>query len=313
MRIPKIFVSEKEKRFNKRAYVKSKASKNLDGLLKSCEKFLEKQKNMQGIEAKYETGFGVAEEDRMWYTKLCYTKKDLQNLVEELTVDEKNDCHLGVYVSVLLNKLIREKDVIVLKPKAMLTGLGTGLKTGTLIIKGDVADQTGLYLCGGKIIVEGNAENATGSGMTLGEIELRGNAKYFTGRGLRGGRITVLKSVKGFTGSHMVAGDIIIHGDTEECTGEFMSGGSILVKGSTTKYFLGEFMAGGVITVELDAGNLTGSCMEEGLIIVGGNVGPLVGANSKGGGIRVGGKIETIGQWCKAKIYQKDILILPTT
>lgn len=311
MKIPKTFVSEKELGLNK-VYVKSKSSKNLDNLLRGCENFLEKQKSMQGIEAKYEAGFRAAEEDRMWYTKLCYTKKDLQNLVEELTVDEENDCHAGVYVSVLLNNLIREKEVIVLKPKAALTGLGAGMRTGTLVIKGDVADNTGIYLRGGKVIVEGNAGRGTGHCMGLGEIQVRGHSKGWTGYGVQGGKITIFGNDGGFVGSHMRGGEIIIYGDAEECVGEFMSGGSILIKGSTTKYFLGEFMSGGMINVGLDAGRLTGSCMEGGIIIVGRDVGPLVGASSKGGEIRICGKIETIGQQCKAKIYQKDVLIYPT-
>lgn len=311
MKIPTIFIT-KEQGLEKKFYIKSKKSKNLDKLLRSCENFLEKQKNIESRDQKYGIGYEIAQEEKLFYTKLCYTKKDLQNLVEEINVDEENDSYLGIYVSVLLNKLIQEKDVIVFKPKSRLTGLGTGLERGKVIIKGDVADCTGVYLRGGKLIVEGNAGNCTGYCMTSGEIEIRNGAGGWTGMGLCGGRITVFGSVKGFTGSHMGAGEIIIYGDDEECTGEFMGGGSILVKGSTTKYFLGQFMTGGIINVDLDAGRLTGSCMDGGLIIVGRDVGPLVGAHSKGGEIRIGGKIETIGQWCKAKVYQKDVLIWPT-
>ncbi|MBM3200740.1 hypothetical protein FJZ53_07410 [Candidatus Woesearchaeota archaeon] len=309
MKVPKTFIQKKGQEFDKKIYIKSKASKSLDILLRSCEKFLEQQRITQGVEEKYNTGFKIAKDDHMWYTKLCYTKKDLQNLVGELTSYEENDRYTGVYVSVLLNNIIQERDVIVLKPKAMLTGLGTGLSKGTLIIKGDVADNTGIYMSGGKIVIEGNARTGTGHCMAFGDIRVRGYAKGWTGYGMRGGRITVSGNDGGFVGSHMQRGEIVIYGDAEECVGEFMSGGSILIKGSATKYSLGHFMMGGIISIELDAGELTGSCMEDGLIIIGRDVGPLVGANSKGGEIRINGKIETTGQRCKAKVYQKGELV----
>jgi len=255
---------------------RKKFPKKLDALLDGCQEFLQKTEKYGGnIHDLYKAGEELA-------SKLSYTKNDLEILCQEITIPEtevsKNpyapdsflgprEQYLGLYIAALTNKIIREQDILILKPKAKLFGLGAFLKKGRIIIEGDTRGGVGYHMSGGGIIVNGNAKDYVGAGMEGGEIRVNGNVEHGLGTFMKGGKIIVEGSAKNNAGAYLKRGEIRIGGDVEKYTAQGMRGG---------------------------------------LMTIGGNAGRSTGFLMNGGTVIVYGRIEDISEDCKGKIIQKN-------
>lgn len=131
--------------------------------------------------------------------------------------------------------------------------IGAGMKSGRLVIDGDVGQHLGAGMSGGEILVEGDAGDWVGPEILGGRIIIRGNAGHLAGSAYRG-------SAMG-----MLGGEIIIHGDAKNEIGHGMRRGLIVIGG--------------------DAGDFTGVNMLSGTIIVLGKPGIRTGAGMKRGTI----------------------------
>lgn len=137
--------------------------------------------------------------------------------------------------------------------------IGSSMKNGEIIIKGDVGMHLGEEMKGGKITVYGNVAAWAGSMMKNGVIEIHGNAGSYlaapyrgSSTGMQDGKISVFGNVGHETGAHMKKGTIKIYGNSGQFTGFRMQNGTIYVQG--------------------DCDERVGACMADGKIIVGGNL-----------------------------------------
>ncbi len=140
--------------------------------------------------------------------------------------------------------------------------IGMNMKTGEIVINGNVGMHLGEKMSGGKITVNGDAGQWAGSTMKKGLIEIHGNAGDYLASPYRG----VSEGMKG--------GKIVVDGNVGSDSGCYVRGGLIKIKGSAGP-FLGFHMSDGTIHVEK-------------------NVGPRIGANMVGGKIVVSGSVEAI-------------------
>ncbi|MGQ9507476.1 MAG: formylmethanofuran dehydrogenase subunit C, partial [Candidatus Bathycorpusculaceae bacterium] len=97
--------------------------------------------------------------------------------------------------------------------------IGASMKSGEIIIYGDVGMHLGEEMKGGKITVHGNVGGWAGSMMKGGTIEIHGNASDYLGapyrgssEGMHGGKIVVYGNVGNEAGAHMRKGVIKIYG-----------------------------------------------------------------------------------------------------
>ncbi|MGC8939845.1 MAG: formylmethanofuran dehydrogenase subunit C [Candidatus Bathyarchaeia archaeon] len=135
--------------------------------------------------------------------------------------------------------------------------IGTGMRSGEIIVKGDAGMHLGEEMRGGKITVYGNVLGWAGSMMKGGTIEIHGNASDYLGAPYRG-------STEGMRG-----GKIIVHGNVGNEAGAHMRNGIIKVYGSAGQ-FAGLRMREGTIYIQRDAETRIGACMKGGKIVVGG-------------------------------------------
>jgi formylmethanofuran dehydrogenase subunit C len=142
--------------------------------------------------------------------------------------------------------------------------IGMGMKSGEIVINGNVGMHLGEKMAGGKIIVNGNAGQWAGSSMKNGLIEIHGNANDYLASPYRG-------STDGMKG-----GKIIVDGDVGADSGTYLQGGLIKIKGNNTGQFLGFHMSNGTIHVEKNASTRSGANMTGGKIIVSGTVEELM-------------------------------------
>ena len=140
--------------------------------------------------------------------------------------------------------------------------IGMGMKTGEIVINGNVGMHLGEKMSGGKITVNGDAGQWAGSVMKKGLLEIHGNAGDYLASPYRG----ISEGMKG--------GKIVVDGDVGSDSGCYVRGGLIKIKGNAGP-FLGYHMSDGTIHVEK-------------------NVGPRIGANMVGGKIVVSGSVEAI-------------------
>jgi formylmethanofuran dehydrogenase subunit C len=140
--------------------------------------------------------------------------------------------------------------------------IGMNMKTGEIVINGNVGMHLGEKISGGKITVNGDAGQWAGSTMKKGLIEIHGNAGDYLASPYRG----VSEGMKG--------GKIVVDGNVGSDSGCYVRGGLIKIKGNAGP-FLGFHMSDGTIHVEK-------------------NVGPRIGANMVGGKIVVSGSVEAI-------------------
>lgn len=137
--------------------------------------------------------------------------------------------------------------------------VGQGMKSGEIVINGDVGLHTGERMAGGKITISGNTGGWTGSEMKAGTIEVQGNAGDYTASPYRG------------SSTGMKGGLIIVGGNVGTDVGCYLNGGIIKIKGNAGR-FLGYHMSDGAIYVEKQCTIRAGACMTGGKIILAGQV-----------------------------------------
>jgi formylmethanofuran dehydrogenase subunit C len=137
--------------------------------------------------------------------------------------------------------------------------VGQGMKTGEIVVNGNIGMHTGEKMNGGKITVNGNSGGWTGSEMKKGTIEIHGDAGDYTASPYRGNDLG------------MKGGLITVDGNVGTDVGCYLKGGVIKIKGNAGR-FLGFHMSEGVIYVEKDCDVRTGALMTGGKIVVGGKL-----------------------------------------
>ncbi|MCL2359273.1 MAG: formylmethanofuran dehydrogenase subunit C [Nitrososphaerota archaeon] len=135
--------------------------------------------------------------------------------------------------------------------------VGQAMKSGEIVINGNIGMHTGEKMAGGKIVVNGNAGGWTGSEMKKGAIEIHGDGGDYIASPYRGNDLG------------MKGGLITIDGNVGTDVGCHLKGGIIKIKGSAGR-FLGYHMTDGVIYVEKDCDVRAGACMTGGKIVIGG-------------------------------------------
>jgi len=111
-----------------------------------------------------ETAYTTAEE---LTGSINYTLPDIEEFSKTIT---KHNKYTGYFISVLINKIITNKDTIILETSQPIDCIGTRLKKGTLIIKEQVGNYTGMMMKGGNIIIEGKTGHSPGYKKTGGKI-----------------------------------------------------------------------------------------------------------------------------------------------
>lgn len=137
--------------------------------------------------------------------------------------------------------------------------VGQAMKTGEIVVNGNIGMHTGEKMAGGKITVNGNAGGWTGSEMKKGIIEIHGDAGDYTASPYRGNDLG------------MKGGLITVDGNVGTDVGCYNQGGVIKIKGNAGR-FLGFHMSDGAIYVEKDADVRTGALMHGGKIVIGGKM-----------------------------------------
>jgi formylmethanofuran dehydrogenase subunit C len=166
-----------------------------------------------------------------------------------------------------LGDLFKIEDANAVSPSITINGdvsevrkIGTGMKTGEILINGNVGMHLGEKMAGGKITVNGDAWQWAGSAMKKGLIEIHGNAGDYLASPYRG------------TTEGMKGGKIVVDGDVGNDSGAYLHGGLIKIKGNNIGQFLGFHMSDGTIHVEKNARSRIGANMTGGKIIVSGVV-----------------------------------------
>ncbi|RLI11906.1 formylmethanofuran dehydrogenase subunit C [Candidatus Bathyarchaeota archaeon] len=145
--------------------------------------------------------------------------------------------------------------------------VGFEMRSGRIIVEGDIGLLTGEHMRGGTIEIHGSAGSWLGARMLGGRIEVHGSAGDYVGSAYRGAR------------DGMKDGCIIIHGNAGSELGNYMRGGTIEVQGSVG-LFPGIHMQGGAILVHGDCEGRPGAFMRDGKLIICGHVpGVLPGFN----------------------------------
>src|SRR4030042_4243776 len=154
----------------------------------------------------------------------------------------------------------KTETIIVINGNASkLKRIGSRMKKGEIVIRGDVGMHLGVEMRGGKISVFGNAGGWAGSMMSNGSIEVHGNVGDYLASPYRG-------STKGMHG-----GRIVVHGNAGNEAGAYMKDGVIKILGSAGQ-FLGLRMREGTIYVKNGCEGRAGACMSGGKIVIGGAV-----------------------------------------
>jgi formylmethanofuran dehydrogenase subunit C len=131
--------------------------------------------------------------------------------------------------------------------------IGTGLKEGRIVVRGDAGMHVGAEMSGGEVVVQGNAGDWVGAEMKGGRIVISGNTGHLAGAVYRGGR-------RGMTG-----GEIFIAGNTGNELGHTMRRGTIAVGGNAGDG-IGFSMLAGSIFVFGSPGIRAGAGMKRGTI-----------------------------------------------
>jgi len=137
--------------------------------------------------------------------------------------------------------------------------IGQGMKTGEIVINGDVGMHTGEKMLGGKITINGNAGSWTGSEMKGGTIEIHGDAGDYVASPYRG------------SSTGMKGGLITVDGQVGSDVGCYLHGGVMKIMGGAGR-FLGYHMSDGTILVEKQSDTRAGACMTGGKIVIAGTI-----------------------------------------
>jgi formylmethanofuran dehydrogenase subunit C len=142
---------------------------------------------------------------------------------------------------------------------AKVKRVGQGMKSGEIVINGNIGMHTGEKMTGGKITVNGDAGGWTGSQMKSGVIEIHGNAGDYLASPYRG------------SDAGMSGGLIVVDGDVGTDSACYMRGGVIKIKGNGGR-FLGYHMSDGAIYVEKACDTRLAPRMIGGKIVIAGAV-----------------------------------------
>lgn len=188
MKVPSIFVPEKNSEYDKKLKLKSLTGKML---LQGCEGFMRKTAQMWMFQQMYE------EAERM-VQKISCTKKDVEDLsitIDKIFLNELENkldkrCYeftvrdlyfyfpnIGIYLSALANKVLIDGETITLSPGYPLTGLGTSLERGALVIESEAGSHAGFMIKGGKLVLMKGTGGYLGCMAKGGEIHVEGE-KY---------------------------------------------------------------------------------------------------------------------------------------
>lgn len=132
--------------------------------------------------------------------------------------------------------------------------IGKGMKSGALVVHGNVGMHLGAFMRGGRIEVRGDASDWIGAEMSGGVIRVHGNAGGQIGAAYRG------------SAAGMRNGVILIGGAAGLEIGMRMKKGVIVI-GGPAKDFVGLQMKGGTILLRQGAELRTGAWMTRGTII----------------------------------------------
>ncbi len=123
-----------------------------------------------------------------------------------------------------------------------LDGIGAGMASGRIIVRGDVGAYLGQDMTGGSIEVVGNAGAFAAAGMRAGRIVISGNAGDFLGaaipgdhQGMRGGLVSVGGRAGDRAGDRMRRGVMLVAGDAGDYCASRMVAGTIAVWGTPGK------------------------------------------------------------------------------
>ena len=206
MKIPTVFIPETDLDRKINEFIKkNKKTNGIEALLKGYEKLIAEY----GTE-EFQRGVEPYEPILRLVKSIGYTKDDISRFCSEETLEYKKDvlshCNLkksgpllvpentceGMYISALVNNIIKKGETIKIKAKTALNlvipehrspwlhYLGYKHSKGTLIIEGNAGDCTGMRMSGGQIIVEGYVGFHTGNYMTNGKIMLKTPRKIHT-------------------------------------------------------------------------------------------------------------------------------------
>ena len=163
-----------------------------------------------------------------------------------------------------LGELFRVEESATESPNITINGdadevrrVGLSMKSGEIVINGNIGMHLGEKMSGGRITVNGDAGGWAGSQMKGGLIEINGNASDYLASPYRG------------SDTGMRGGKIIVHGNVGSDSAVFMKGGVIKIHGDAGP-FLGFRMRDGVIHVEKKAATRVGASMTSGKIVVSG-------------------------------------------
>jgi formylmethanofuran dehydrogenase subunit C len=137
--------------------------------------------------------------------------------------------------------------------------IGQGMKTGEIVINGDVGMHTGEKMLGGKITINGNAGGWTGSEMKGGTIEIHGDGGNYVASPYRG------------SSTGMRGGLITVDGQVGTDVGCYLHGGVLKIMGGAGR-FLGYHMSDGTILVDKQSDTRAGACMTGGKIVITGTI-----------------------------------------
>lgn len=196
MKIPTIFIPEREISLERllrkprlHDYDHDYDEDNVQALLENCDKFMLDLKGPHKLDEIYETGKSLAE-------KTSFTARDINELSKRITIKCDSERYLGFYLSALVNKIIKEFDMIDLEPREELFGLGAYLPTGKLLVRGNMKYFAGAFMSGGVCIIDGNSGNRSGNGMAGGKLIIYRDAGRDTGNFMEGGIIRVDESIE---------------------------------------------------------------------------------------------------------------------
>lgn len=134
-------------------------------------------------------------------------------------------------------------------------GLGSGLKSGQLIVEGGTGSRTAAELAGGSVEIHGNCGAWAGAAMSGGRLVVHGDTGDWLGanwpgelRGMTGGEIFVYGCARHHVGVRMRRGTIAVAGSVGEGVGRGMIAGSILLAGYT-QGIVGQGMKRGTIVL----------------------------------------------------------------
>ncbi|SNQ59572.1 GltB/FmdC/FwdC-like GXGXG domain-containing protein [Candidatus Methanoperedens nitratireducens] len=183
-------------------------------------------------------------------------------------------------------------------------GTGKAVKTGSIIVDGNVDTRMGISMVSGAMYVKGTAKQPAGNIIEV-ESDMAGYHKYCSITGiLQEGMKEMLIPPNVFTGDCLLIKDglvrdtlaarlesdrkVIVEGDAGMSTGILMRRGTVHVRGDTGMN-TGVLLEGGTLAVG-GAGEFAGAYMRGGTLIISGRSKGYVGANMRGGAVFLKGK-----------------------